>query len=92
MLFGGKDIVHSSLVVVVGKTFNYGEINLAINLAYITNPAGNRLAFIFGYAISKSWHTLDFDLELKIGYNAKRRNQISYFIQNPNNLALFMSN
>ena len=54
VLFGGKDVVHSSLVVVVGKTFNYGGVNLPINLAYITNPAGNRLAFIFGYAISKS--------------------------------------
>jgi hypothetical protein len=54
VFFGGEDVLHSSLVVVLGKTFNYGGVNLPINLAYITNPAGNRVAFIFGYAISKS--------------------------------------
>lgn len=54
VLFGGEDVLHSSLAVVLGKTFNYGGVNLPINLAYVTNPAGNRIAFIFGYAISKS--------------------------------------
>jgi len=53
LLFGGEDIVHSSLVLAVGKSFNYGGVSIPINLAYATNPEGNRISIIFGYAISK---------------------------------------
>jgi hypothetical protein len=53
LLFGGEDIVHSSLVLAVGKSFNYGGVSIPLNLAYATNPEGNRISVVFGYAISK---------------------------------------
>jgi len=53
LLFGGEDIIHSSLVLAVGKSFNYSGVSIPINLAYATNPDGNRISIIFGYAISR---------------------------------------
>lgn len=41
----------SSLVLAGGKSFNYGGVNLPINLAYVINPEGHRISFIFGYAL-----------------------------------------
>ena len=41
----------SSLVLVGGKSFNYGGVSLPINLAYVINPEGHRISFIFGYAL-----------------------------------------
>jgi hypothetical protein len=53
LLYGGENVVHSSLVLAVGKSFNYGGVSIPINLAYATNPEGNRISVVFGYAISK---------------------------------------
>jgi hypothetical protein len=43
----------TSLVVGVGKSFNYGGVSIPLNLAYATNPDGNRVSFIIGYAIDR---------------------------------------
>jgi len=53
MLFGGEDVVNSSLVLAVGKSFNYGGVSIPLNLAYATNPEGNRISVVFGYAINR---------------------------------------
>ena len=41
----------SALVVAVGKSINYGGVSIPLNLAFATNPDGNRISFIFGYSI-----------------------------------------
>lgn len=51
-LIGGDNVFNTSLVIAVGKTFNYGPVSLPFNLAFSTSPAGQRISFIFGYAIN----------------------------------------
>jgi hypothetical protein len=46
--------VKTALVMAVGKSFSYGGVNIPVNLVYATNPDGNRISIIFGYAIRKS--------------------------------------
>lgn len=41
----------TSLVLAAGKSFDYGGVNIPLNIAYVLNPKGNRISFIFGYAI-----------------------------------------
>lgn len=53
VIFGGKKGVNTSLVVAVGKSFNYGGVSIPVNLAFATSPAGNRISVIFGYAIAE---------------------------------------
>ena len=43
--------VKSALVLAVGKSINYGGVSIPLNLAFATNPDGNRISFIFGYSI-----------------------------------------
>jgi hypothetical protein len=47
------DSKSTSLIVAVGKSFNYGGVSIPLNLAYATNPDGNRISFIIGYAVQK---------------------------------------
>lgn len=44
----------TALVLAVGKTINYGGVSIPLNLVFATNPEGNRISFIFGYAIAKA--------------------------------------
>lgn len=53
LLFGGKNLVNSALVVGVGKSFNYGGVSIPLNLVLASNPSGKRISIIFGYAIAK---------------------------------------
>jgi len=41
----------TSLILAVGKSFNYGGVSIPVNLAYSTAPEGNRVSLFFGYAI-----------------------------------------
>jgi len=41
----------TALTIAVGKSFNYGGVSIPINLALTTNPDGQRISLIFGYAI-----------------------------------------
>lgn len=50
---GTGDVSPTALVVGVGKTFNYGGVSIPLNLVYATNPDGNRLSVMIGYAISR---------------------------------------
>ena len=50
-LVATEEGVNSSLVLVGGKSFDYGGVSLPINLAYVINPRGHRISFIFGYAL-----------------------------------------
>ncbi|MCP4580592.1 MAG: hypothetical protein GY839_03185 [candidate division Zixibacteria bacterium] len=50
---GGKDPISTSLVIGVGKSFNYGGVSIPLNLVYAKSPEGDRVSFIMGYAISK---------------------------------------
>ncbi len=52
-LLAGADNIYSALVFAVGKSINYGGVSIPLNLVYATNPSGNRVSFIFGYAISR---------------------------------------
>lgn len=45
--------VSTSLVLALGKSFNYGGVSIPLNLAVATNKDGNRISFVFGYAIAK---------------------------------------
>ena len=47
----------TSLLLAVGKSFNYGGVSIPINLAYATSPEGNRVSLIFGYAIGSAGAT-----------------------------------
>lgn len=46
--------VSSALVMSVGQSFNYGGVNIPLNLVFATNPNGNRFSVVFGYAIQKA--------------------------------------
>ncbi|UCC80437.1 MAG: hypothetical protein JSW64_03485 [Candidatus Zixiibacteriota bacterium] len=50
----GKSPAKTALVLGVGKSFNYGGVSIPLNLVYATNPDGNRISVIFGYAIAKA--------------------------------------
>jgi len=46
------DPILSALTVAVGKSINYSGVSIPINLVFTTNPKGNRISLIFGYAIA----------------------------------------
>lgn len=50
----GKSPAKTALVLAIGKSFNYGGVSIPLNLVYATNPDGNRVSIIFGYAIAKA--------------------------------------
>jgi len=50
----GKSPAKTALVLGIGKSFNYGGVSIPLNLVYATNPDGNRISIIFGYAIAKA--------------------------------------
>lgn len=50
----GKSPAKTALVLGIGKSFNYGGVSIPLNLVYATNPEGNRVSIIFGYAIAKA--------------------------------------
>jgi hypothetical protein len=45
--------VSTALVIAVGKSFNFGGVNIPLNLIMATNPKGIRYTFMFGYAIER---------------------------------------
>lgn len=45
------DGVKTALVIAAGKSINYGGVSIPLNLVLATNPDGNRVSFVFGYAI-----------------------------------------
>jgi hypothetical protein len=53
MMANGAQGMSTALVVAVGKSFNYGGVSIPLDFVYATNPEGNRLSIIFGYAIRK---------------------------------------
>lgn len=48
-----EEKVSTALVLAFGKSFDYGGVSIPINIAFTTNPDGQRISFIFGYAIDK---------------------------------------
>ena len=54
---GGDVQGRTSLLLAVGKSFNYGGVSIPINVAYTTSPEGNRVSLIFGYAIGSTKDT-----------------------------------
>jgi hypothetical protein len=53
LITGGDKAVRTSLIMAVGKSFNYGGVSIPLNFVFAKSPEGNRLSFILGYAISK---------------------------------------
>ncbi len=53
IILGGDKGLTTSLVIAVGKSFNYGGVSIPINFAIATSTEGNRFGFTFGYAIAK---------------------------------------
>lgn len=43
----------TSLEVSLGKSFEYAGVSLPLNVAYTTNPDGDRLSLLVGYAIAR---------------------------------------
>lgn len=54
LLVGGSKGVSTALVMAIGKSFNYGGVSIPLDIVVATNPDGNRVSLIFGYAIKKS--------------------------------------
>jgi hypothetical protein len=50
LLFAGKG-AETGLMATIGKSFDYSGVSIPINLVWVTNPAGNRMSIIVGYAI-----------------------------------------
>lgn len=46
-----KTVFMPSLILAIGKSIDYGGVSLPLNLAYSISRDGNRLSFIFGYAL-----------------------------------------
>ena len=44
----------SSLLLALGKSINYGGGSIPLNVAWTTNPEGDRISFIVGYAIASA--------------------------------------
>lgn len=49
--------IRTALTIAVGKSMNYGGVSIPINLAVTTNPEGQRVSLIIGYAIRGSTRT-----------------------------------
>jgi len=50
LLFAGKG-AETGLMATIGKSFDYSGVSIPINLVWVTNPEGNRMSIIVGYAI-----------------------------------------
>lgn len=50
--FDRDEPVITSLVLGLGQSLNFGGVKIPLNLAVSTNSDGQRLSFVFGYAIS----------------------------------------
>lgn len=44
----------TSLLLGIGKSFNYGGVSIPVNLAYSASPEGDRISAFFGYAIASA--------------------------------------
>jgi hypothetical protein len=49
--FDADEPVITSLVVAIGQSIKFGDVQIPLNLALLTNKGGNRLSFVFGYAM-----------------------------------------
>lgn len=45
--------LNTSLITAIGYSFRYSGVSLPVNLAFTTNPDGNRVSLLFGYAIRR---------------------------------------
>lgn len=50
---GSADLT-TSLVVAGGRTLDFNGVSVPLNLALATSPDGQRLSFVFGYALTRS--------------------------------------
>ena len=50
----GEVEARSSLLIGLGKSLNYGGVSIPLNVAWTTNPEGDRISFIVGYAIASA--------------------------------------
>jgi hypothetical protein len=41
----------TSLVMAIGKSFDYDGVSIPVNIAFTTSRTGNRITVLFGYAI-----------------------------------------
>jgi len=53
IVLDGESKVRSALVIALGRTFDYGGVSLPLNLVFATNPRGQRVSFILGYAVQR---------------------------------------
>ena len=51
--FAADGTLTTALVMVVGNSFNYGDVSIPINVALTKRPYGTTMSFMFGYAIEK---------------------------------------
>jgi len=50
---GAADLT-TSLVIAGGRTLDFNGVSIPLNLALATSPDGQRLSFVFGYALTRS--------------------------------------
>ncbi len=59
--FDPENPLNTSLLLAVGQSVKFGDVRIPLNLALLTNKGGNRVSFVFGYAMpelrrkSKRW-------------------------------------
>ena len=51
--FAADNQLTTALVMVVGNSFNYGDVTIPINVAITKRPSGTTITFMFGYVIEK---------------------------------------
>lgn len=44
----------TSLILGIGKSFNYGGVSIPVNVAFSASPEGDRISLFFGYAIASA--------------------------------------
>lgn len=52
--FVSQGEVQTALVMAIGKSFDFGGVNIPLNLVYVRNPHGTRIGLMFGYAIERN--------------------------------------
>jgi hypothetical protein len=51
----------TSLLIAIGQSLRFGAVSIPLNIALLTNKTGNRVSFLFGYAIPERQSRARFD-------------------------------
>jgi hypothetical protein len=52
--FDPQSLLSTSLLIAAGQSLRFGAVSIPINVAFLTSKGGNRISFVFGYAMPES--------------------------------------